>query len=540
MTPASGTWASAPSLAGLGSPALASGYPNLFTFGTPTASTSAVSLAVTRNSTAAAFNWAGERHGAGNGNWSNSSNWTTGGASYVGVYPGLVQTDTASIDLAGQSSPTVTIDAAYTIASLSLLNAGTLTLNGASGNALTVSSGISVASGQTLGGTATLSSAVAMGSGSTLTGTLSAGALTAAGATITPGTAGTAGTITAAGLSATGANRFNFDIGTTSDLVNVTGNISALNGTIVLNPITGYTPGTTYTLFDYGGNLTGGVGGLTLNTSALPTGGLNAYYTYALSTATANEINIVSVRAPNTFTWANPTTGDMVWTDSGDWTSNNGLVPSPVDSVVFGPYNTWSTYTVNLPTGTTTVNNLSNESMWTAFNFTNASATLDVTGNFASNSDYANTFAPVLDLTGQFISTYGGWNGFGTTTFSNNGNTIGGGINSVYNEIVFSGNNNTINGGITVTGVSPNSYALTWGFGSGGVVFTGSGNAFSGVFNLERDGYVIMQRTANLSNVTAINFNGGVLELGVPATRSTPASPTLTLRAACSWATAAP
>ncbi len=208
----------------------------------------------------------------------------------------------------------------------------------------------------------------------------------------------------------------------------------------------------------------------------------------------------------------------MLWTDSGDWTSDNGLVPSPVDSVVFGPYNTWSTYTVNLPTGTTTVNNLSNESMWTAFNFTNASATLDVTGNFADSSGYANTFAPVLNLTGQLINPYVNWascgsNGSNTLTFSNSGNTIGGGINSVDNEIIFTGNNNTINGGITITGMSPASYTLNWGFGRGGLLFTGSGNAFGGAFNLERDGYVIMQQTANLSNVTAINFNGGVLEL---------------------------
>ena len=98
--------------------------------------------------------------------------------------------------------------------------------------------------------------------------------------------------------------------------------------------------GTTYTLFDYSGTLTGGISGLTLNTSALPTTGLNAYYTYALSTATAGQINIVPVRAAATFTWS---WGDRLtlpdpngtWTDPVNWVSNNGLIPFSTDSVVF-------------------------------------------------------------------------------------------------------------------------------------------------------------------------------------------------------------
>ena len=132
-------------------------------------------MSITRNSTAAAFNWAGGPTGIGNGNWSNSSNWTAGGY-FTGVYPGLVATDTATVDLTAQSSPTITMDAPQTIAGLTLANTGTLTLNGASGNALTVTGGIALANGQTLGGSATLNSTVTLASGATMTGTLSAGA----------------------------------------------------------------------------------------------------------------------------------------------------------------------------------------------------------------------------------------------------------------------------------------------------------------------------------------------------------------------------
>ena len=104
ITPPSGTWGGAAQ--GTLTP---SGMPAIFTTGaaTITYSNSAIALNVTRNTTAYTFNWAG----GSSGTWATASNWTYGGASYTGVYPGLVATDTAAIDLSGQSSPTITMTA---------------------------------------------------------------------------------------------------------------------------------------------------------------------------------------------------------------------------------------------------------------------------------------------------------------------------------------------------------------------------------------------------------------------------------------------
>ena len=215
----------------------------------------------------------------------------------------------------------------------------------------------------------------------------------------------------------------------------------------------------------------------------------------------------------STFTWV--ANADTNWTTTANWTPTPpGGQPAATDSVVFyGPG--WATTNVTLPTGTTTVANLGITFEWAAWNFLNAAATLNITGNFNYATSYNCTFAPVLDLTGQMILPVTGWSG-GELLFSNSGNTIGGGINTVNNMIWFSGNGNTVNGGITVLGDSPASwFESTNGFCCGGVVFAGTGNTFgAGVFNLNRYGYIDLPQTTNLANITAINFNGGLLHLG--------------------------
>ena len=192
ITPPTGAWGSAPAVS------LSSGtVPTTLLTYAYSASTSAITLTTARSATMGAFNWTG---GA-TGNWSPWANWQVGGVSYAGVYPGMVGADTVTIDLTAQSSPTITMDAALSVASLTLNNAGTLTLNGA--NALTVSSALSIGASQTVQGSGTINGpvtvaggtingaawggSVGMSSGSISGGAFS-GALTASGGTISAGT----------------------------------------------------------------------------------------------------------------------------------------------------------------------------------------------------------------------------------------------------------------------------------------------------------------------------------------------------------------
>ena len=150
IAPPTGAWGSATG----GSMFVMTSPPSVLTY-TPGVSASGITLSVSRSTTPGAFAWAG----GSSGNWT-TGNWTVAGVNYTGVYPGMVSGDSATIDLAGQSSPTITMDAARNIGSLTLSNSGTLTISGA--NALTVGSAVSVASGQTLQGSGTLNAALTL------------------------------------------------------------------------------------------------------------------------------------------------------------------------------------------------------------------------------------------------------------------------------------------------------------------------------------------------------------------------------------------
>ncbi len=114
--------------------------------------------------------WSG--NGSGN-SWGTSGNWSPAGV------PGGTSADTATFDFSQASSPTVSGDASTTIAALSLVHNGTLTLNATNNSVLTVTSAVTVGSGQALAGNGTLNAALNV-SGGTMSG--SYGGLTVGGA----------------------------------------------------------------------------------------------------------------------------------------------------------------------------------------------------------------------------------------------------------------------------------------------------------------------------------------------------------------------
>jgi hypothetical protein len=129
-----------------------------------------------------------------------------------------------------------------------------------------------------------------------------------------PGFAGSVGTIfTSNSLSFGSSAVLNYDLGTSSDSVTVNGNLALNNATINVTDAGGFTA-TTYTLFTYGGTVSG-----TLNVGTLPAG-----YTATVSTATAPFVQlIVSVAASDPYT---------TWASSYGLTGGNALGTADPDA----------------------------------------------------------------------------------------------------------------------------------------------------------------------------------------------------------------
>ena len=145
------------------------------------------------------------------------------------------------------------------------VNGGTLLVNNTAGSG-TGSGPVSINPGGALGGNGTIGGQVSL----------------AAGATLVPGNNG-AGTLTITNdLGLNNASLIQFQLGTNSSLVAVTGDLT-LGGTLNLIASAGFGPGT-YTLFNYGGALSVGI--LTIGT--VPAG-----YSYTIDTSVQGQVNLI-------------------------------------------------------------------------------------------------------------------------------------------------------------------------------------------------------------------------------------------------------
>jgi fibronectin-binding autotransporter adhesin len=170
----------------------------------------------------------------------------------------LVFNGPGSLTLAGNNSFSVGTTA----------NSGALYINNTVGSG-TGSGTVSVNPGATLGGNGTIAGQVSL----------------AAGATLTPGNSAP-GTMTINNdLGLNNASILQFQLGTNSDLVAVSGDLT-LAGTLNISNAGGFGPGT-YTLFTYGGALS--VGTLTIGTTP-------ASYTYTIDTSVQGQVNLIVSR----------------------------------------------------------------------------------------------------------------------------------------------------------------------------------------------------------------------------------------------------
>jgi autotransporter-associated beta strand protein len=181
--------------------------------------------------------------------------------------------------LAFNQSGNLTVSAAISgSGSVTLSGSGTVTLTGNN----TYGGGTAINSGELLVNNSAGSGTITVGSGGQLggSGTIGGAVVVNSGGALLPGNP--IGTLTINNnLTANSGANLNFTLGTASDKVVVTGNLS-LSGTLNISAGTGFNT-TTYTLFTYGGTLT--MGSVTLN--------LPANTTAAINTNTPGQVNLV-------------------------------------------------------------------------------------------------------------------------------------------------------------------------------------------------------------------------------------------------------
>ncbi len=158
------------------------------------------------------------------------------------------------------SSGTVALNANNTYTGSTLVNSGTLLVNNAIGTGL-----VTVSSGARLGGTGTIRGSATINSGGILMPGNSVGTLTVG-----------------SNLTLNAGSVMNFDLGTSSDRVVVSNNLS-LTCTLNVTNSGGLASGT-FTLFTYGGNLLAS----TITLGSVPTGKL-----YQIDTSTPGQVNLI-------------------------------------------------------------------------------------------------------------------------------------------------------------------------------------------------------------------------------------------------------
>ncbi len=240
--------------------------------------------------------------------YASTTTFVIGGVNTNSVFSGVISDGgAANTALIFNGPGSLSLSGTNSYTGNTLVNGGTLRVNNTAGSG-TGAGDVQIASGATLAGNGSISGLVSI----------------ADGATLAPGNS--AGTLTIGdGLVLGDGSILNFELGTVSDSVNVTGDLT-FSGTLNITNLAGFGVGA-YTLFNYGGQLS--LGHLTFG--AKPAG-----YNYSINTDTAGQVKlIVAPTAPPNF-------GKL--TVSGTKLSFSGT-----NGIPLGKYYLLSSTNVNLP-----------------------------------------------------------------------------------------------------------------------------------------------------------------------------------------------
>ncbi len=214
--------------------------------------------------------------------------------------------------LVQSGSGTTILTATNTYTGATDVKAGTLRVNGA----LTSSTLLTVHDGGTLGGSGTITGAVNVLSG----GNLSAG--------------NSPGTLTVGSLTLNSGSVSNFELGSSSDLIAVSGNLT-IGGILNLSNSGGFA-NTSYSLFTYGGTLTNNYFELNL----VPGGWNRANFAIDLSTAGSVKLLVDNTVTIQYWDGSSNLDGSMsggngTWSSTGiNWTNSNGSLNTNWQGVV--------------------------------------------------------------------------------------------------------------------------------------------------------------------------------------------------------------
>ena len=239
-------------------------------------------------------------------------------------------------------STTVSNGTAFTVGNAA--NAATLNLQGGTH---TFINGLNISSNATLNGVGTIRGLVTVNAGGTLA----------------PGNG--VGTMTISNLVVSSGAVLQYDLGTSNDLTVVSSNLT-LAGTLNITDTGGFTNGTYYTLFTYGGTLTTNGSSTILTIGTKP----DTNWTYTIDISATNYVKLTAEPPPPVAVFSgSPTNGvaplpvtftnaSSGWITNGFWNFGDSNTTNTMAISLNHTYTTGATYTVSLtvsgPGGTNT------------------------------------------------------------------------------------------------------------------------------------------------------------------------------------------